>query len=127
VLLYYYIIIYLIHYYTIILYLILFSSLPLLPPQYSFYTCRYLHILIYILLLSSPILLFSSSDLSSIHLLYNHLPSPSQPSIHLILSLLLFFPPNIHSILVGTYIYLFIFYQYLPGHSDPARSIGVDG
>ena len=26
-----------------------FSSQPFFPPQYSFYTCRYLHILIYIL------------------------------------------------------------------------------
>jgi hypothetical protein len=26
-----------------------YSSLPIIPSQYSFYTCRYLHILIYIL------------------------------------------------------------------------------
>ena len=71
ILLYYYILYYTIllyYYYTIISYTILFSPLlshlltylllpplispslfPILPPQYSFYTCRYLHILIYIL------------------------------------------------------------------------------
>ena len=72
-----------------------FSSIPLLFPssQYSFYTCRYLHILIYI-----QSVLFSYSSLPISPLILSHLP----PSSHLL--------PNIHSILVGTYIYLFIFF-----------------
>jgi hypothetical protein len=141
-----------------ILYLLfcLYSSLLILPSSslpnhtHSFYTCRYLHILIYILslknnltphklsegclewcsficvvfglrlrcvglmsidlscwcyiinytllsytILSSPYLLFQSTRLSP-----NHLSVFSHPLIL----------PNIHSILVGTYIYLFIFF-----------------
>ena len=64
--------------------------LPLIPifililPPHSFYTCRYLHILIYI----------QSGYLCSLSLRF-------------------------HSILVGTYIYLFIFQQF-----DPAQIIG---
>jgi hypothetical protein len=72
--------------------LFLFYSFPdNIPLPHSFYTCRYLHILIYILL-------------------QFYLP------LH----------PNIHSILVGTWIHIFIF-QTHPQQFDPARSIGVDG
>jgi hypothetical protein len=84
------------------------SSLPIpfsIPPtpQYSFYTCRYLHILIYIILF-----LISSSSLSPL--------SSHSSYIHSILVgtyiyLFIFYPLLIHSILVGTYIYLFIFNQ----------------
>jgi hypothetical protein len=65
--------------------------------QYSFYTCRYLDTLIYILPIFQDNLLI----------------------YHLI--------PNIHSILVGTWIHLFIFSSDLSRCFDPARSIGVDG
>jgi hypothetical protein len=131
--LYYYYILHIL-YYTIIIcytYLILYYTLPssvlfsssllsfiyippshfssLLPPlllfystPHSFYTCRYLHILIYILL-------FSLSPSSS---------SPFLPNHRILL---------IHSILVGTYIYLFIFSSDLSRCFDPACFIGVDG
>jgi hypothetical protein len=104
---------YTIHYYYILLllyiisYTILFSSssssslpfpyspLPLSLPH-SFYTCRYLHILIYI-----PSGYLSSSFISQYSLL-------------------------IHSILVGTYIYLFIFFglsHSFTNHSFPSSFI----
>ena len=72
---------------------------------------------------------------------YSHLPFPSSPLLPPILPssplpLLPIFLPSlplfslIHSILVGTYIYLFIFNHNLPianQQSDPACFIGVDG
>ena len=71
-------------YITIIYYIIIY---------YTYYII--IHILIYVLFLS-PLLLFLSSILPP-HLLF---PSPLPPLPSL---------PNIHSIRVGTYIYLFIF------------------
>jgi hypothetical protein len=53
--------------------------------------------------------------------------SPLFPSSSLPPHPIYLLPFLIHSILVGTYIYLFISFQHLPGQSDPARSIGVDG
>ena len=108
----------------IISYTILFSSSDLSSPlsssshpSHSFYTCRYLHTLIYIVLFYSHLLLPYSSNPSS----------QSSPLLLLPNLSLLPFPHHvIHSILVGTYISLFIFYQ-LSGQFDPACFIGVDG
>ena len=83
--LYYLILLYILLYYTILfllsfLYLPsqqsdLFLLFPIFPShsQYSFYTCRYLHLLIYIIPDSFPLLFLSSNILSSI---------PSPPSSH---------------------------------------------
>jgi hypothetical protein len=68
-----------------------------LPTSHSFYTCRYLHILIYIHLLFSFLILPINSS-SSFSLLFLTFPIFQSLPLH-----------NIHSILVGTYIYLFIF------------------
>jgi hypothetical protein len=98
-----------------------------------------LYFIFYIILYSpnlSPIPLFLSSVLFFLLLLYsssvlfppppNPLPLlPTSPSSPPLLPPSLPLLPNIHSILVGTYIYLFIFNPQ--EHSDPARSIGVDG
>ena len=144
IILYYYILYIIILLYHILSYTILFSSsifhsLPSLlfypflsspPPfspilscssflKYSFYTCRHLHTVIYIL--------FSSSDLSSF-IFYLLLFSSPLPSI-----LPLLFSPSSHShrisinlqssliprILVGTSIHLFIFNQYLIDNLTP--------
>ena len=115
------VVLYLIHilllYYILYIIILLSSSFPVsspspplpppyFPPQYSFYTCRYLPVLIYVLFLF-PLLLFPH-------------PFPSIfcsfPSLPL---------PLIQSIRVGTSLGLFIF----PPHrqSDPACFIGVDG
>ena len=122
---------YLIYYYTYtIIYYILYYTLlfcSLLSYTLLLFSSQYL------LLFFLPFLLFSSSDLSSV--LYSFpLPNPSLPLLsspllfHSSLLLFLFplllllsspllllplFLPNIHSIRVGTYIRLFIFYQYL--------------
>jgi hypothetical protein len=76
---------------------------------YIYYTLYHTIILYYTLLFFSS---FFSSSIFLIYPLLIYLPLifPSHP--------LLFFssqyPPNIHSILVGTYIYLFIFQTHLP-------------
>jgi hypothetical protein len=88
------------------------SSIPLL---YSFYTCRYLHILIYIILIYTLLFLLWSYLLFFLFL-------PSQYSfytcryLHILIYTILFlssqsFPPQYSSFQI----------------SDPARSIGVDG
>jgi hypothetical protein len=98
------------------------------------YTYLYLKLYSSILFYSSTILLpFSSSHIPLPLLLYYTLLFflsfifQSNPPFLLFILWSIISLPNIHSILVGTYIYLFIFYQYLPGQSDPARSIGVEG
>jgi hypothetical protein len=148
----YYIIIHILLY-LIISYTILFfsSSLPTFSSstssssQYSFYTCRYLHILIYVQsflynILPSPSIPFSSFPSSSFILYlsvltYTYLyypifppPFPNKLSInikrntHLSLSQRSTHLSIIHSILVGTYIYLFIshpiLYNILPSSSN---------
>jgi hypothetical protein len=81
--------------------------------------CYIIHIL-YLILYYTFLFLSWSSDLFFPSPLPIYSPLPSSP--------ILFFLPNIHSILVGTYIYLFILFQYSWSQiSDPARSIGVDG
>jgi hypothetical protein len=82
---------YIIH--TLLLYLISYTIII----YYYYYTLLLLYI---ILISSSSLLLISSSSISS-----SSSSNPNPP--HLFLPLL----PNIHSILVGTYIYLFIFYS----------------
>jgi hypothetical protein len=87
--------------------------------QYSFYTCRYLHILIYILFQYSSHLIFPSLSSPSPHSHLIHFlfcSSSSLPSSLLFLpnisSSIFFSPltqPHIHSILVGTWVRLFIF------------------
>ena len=166
IILYYYYIIY--YTYTIILYLILlylyytllflcsplfpsppYSSLPFLlfssPPnlsssQYSFYTCRYLHTVIYILSSQySRINPVSVGNTSSISFPFSSLPSPQSPllSSSSIIPLLLFFLlpntlpllPSSDSFYTCRYLDTLIYIQsvFLPGQFDPARSIGVDG
>jgi hypothetical protein len=73
------------------------------------YTIIHYYIILYYTLLfpSLPNILISSSPS----------PSPFLPSFYPPL-----LPPNIHSILVGTYIYLFIFQTHQ--QSDPAQIIG---
>jgi hypothetical protein len=137
ILLYYYTYIIILYYYYIILFLpllsspiLISSSSPLcsipssyLPSSHSFYTCRYLHILIYILFQYSSLLLsflfpISSSLLTHLLLFLSHPISDlySQYSTTFILYL---------SVLTYTYLYSRLF----PSSqiSDPARSIGVDG
>jgi hypothetical protein len=75
------------------------SSLPL--PQYSFYTCRYLHILIYILLFHS--ILFSSFPLY---------PLPS-----LLFSPLLILSPLLNSFYTCRYLHILI---YIISSSSPS-------
>ena len=141
---YYIIIHYCYYYYIIILYYILYSSLlpsssslpsnilsppipssipPLLTssvpiilsPPHSFYTCRYLYILTYILLPNTPI----SSDLDEIQsntlqsLFFHH-------SISTIISFILYL-----SIL--TYAYLYSHHVFIPKYSHPAHFIGGMG
>ena len=84
-----------------------------------FYTILYYYIIIiiyYILYILYYTLLFCSSS--------SHLPNIPLP-------LPFYSPPLIHSIRVGTYLYLFIFSSDLSNipnqQSDPACFIGVDG
>ena len=104
----------------------LFLLLFYLPPSSIFYSSSPLiYLILYLPFLSQYSLLFffhlqfySSSDLYSSIQSYIFIFSSSSNT-----------STNIHSILVGTYIYLFIFSSDLPNPqiSDPARSIGVDG
>jgi hypothetical protein len=123
---YYYTILYYISYYTLpsllfysslLLFQSLFSSPSLLPllfspilPTSSF--ILYLSVLTYGYLYSSvhSSSSFHSSLPSQFFLFSPHLSSSSIQSIYSSSSSSQY-PPNIHSILVGTYIYLFIFFQ----------------
>jgi hypothetical protein len=124
---------------------LLFLSLPFPNPllsSHSFYTCRYLHILIYIHLLSSPIL-FSSNpsqtrypSLKGIHLSISRFKRNNtsiyllvKRNTHLSISWLKGIYLSINSFYTCRYLHtvIYIIPILLPQQSDPARSIGVDG
>ena len=110
---------YIIHYYTYTIILLLYYT----------YIISYTYIIYYLILYSSPLLFYSSSILppisSSVYILYYILSSPFLPIPPLFIlysppSLPLIYPLSIHSILVGTYIRLFMFHsissKYLTPH-----------
>jgi len=105
---------------------ILFSSfilpnptLPNIPSPHSRNTCRYLHALIYILFRSFPITsLLSPSHTTPPHLSSSH-PFPSLSSSIFLPILFSLIYLSIHSILVGTYIYLFIFFPIFNNNLTP--------
>jgi hypothetical protein len=145
------ILLYLIHTYIILYYTILYYTYYIIYYilYYTYTIIYYTILLLYYYYILYYTLLFFCSLPNTLPLLiysifYSHpLLFPSPPSIL----------PNIHSILVGTYIYLFILFcslpKYLTPHKlsegclewcsficvvfgsvlcfDPARSIGVDG
>ena len=123
----------LLYYYILLIFLlfpILYSLLfyPFSSPLllHSKYTCRYLHILIYILLFSSPLPIYLLFSLSSYNNPFSSSPLPllSSPSpLHIYLQ----FYPN-HSKYTCRVFHLLIYVLSISHQqSDPACFIGVDG
>jgi hypothetical protein len=105
----------------------LFHLLFFSPSQYSFYTCRYLHILIYTILISSDLfLLIYSPSYPTILISSDLISSSSLFSISSDLFNPIYLPSPIFKVYLSVLTYTYL-YSRLIFKSDPARSIGVDG